>query len=99
MNSRRALEMDPLIRMPRRTRMFLENTPGGAVIRVRVVWLKRRREALSTGTGCGRGDGCARGRARRLERVWRTSILRSRDAEGELGFGGASGVHFRNEVD
>lgn len=40
MNSRRAFEMNPFIRMPRRTWMFLENTPGGAVIRVRVAWLK-----------------------------------------------------------
>lgn len=98
MNSRRALEMNPFIRMPRRTWMFLENTPGGAVIRVRVAWLKRRREALSTGTGCGRRDGGAR-RARRLERERRASILRSRDAEGELWFGGASGVHCRDEID
>lgn len=80
--------------------MLLENALRRARVGVRVIGHLLRREPLSDRTGSDWRDGCTRTEPWRLERQRGSRRgLRSRNAQGQLGFGGStgSGIHYDDE--
>lgn len=101
MHSRRPLELNPLVRASPVTRLFLEDTLGRASVGV-CIGLQRG-EALCTSASSrsrtragdrGGRDWSAGGSAGGFEGEGGAGVLGGGDAQGELWFCGAGGVHF-----